>query len=171
MARRVRSFNRGPRRATDWSASAVQAASLPVAAASAVIDEILVPPIGGETLVRTRGVIAWASDQVAASENQFGAYGICVVTEQAATIGITAVPHPATDAAWGGWVVHQYFASQVIGPALLGLEPGVMHLLQIDSKGMRKIGENERLVTVWENTGSAHAFNTFASFRFLTKIH
>ncbi len=116
-------------------------------------------------------MIGWASDQTAAQEDQFGAFGICVVTEQAASIGVSAVPHPGTDAAWGGWVVHQYFASQFARLSASGVAADFMHLIQIDSKGMRKIGENERVVTIWQNMGATHGMNTFSSFRFVTKVH
>jgi len=69
MARRVvRSFRRGPRKATDWSASAVITAELNVPAASAVLDESFTPIAGGETLIRTRGMLGFRTDQVSADE-------------------------------------------------------------------------------------------------------
>ena len=60
MARR--GFTRGPRRPTDWSASSAQSSAVNIPANSAVLDEVLTPIVGGETLIRTRGRIAWGSD-------------------------------------------------------------------------------------------------------------
>ncbi len=50
------------------------------------------------TIVRTRGLLIVQSDQVAATEQPFGALGLSVVTDQASAIGISAVPTPITDA-------------------------------------------------------------------------
>ena len=44
------------------------------------------------TLIRVRGIFTIASDQSAATETQVGALGVAVVSEQAASIGVTAVP-------------------------------------------------------------------------------
>jgi len=173
MARRfVRSsFARSSRKGTDWSASSNQVAPIPVASGAAVLLEVFTPIVGGETVIRTRGMLAWATDQAAAVENQFGAFGIGIVTEQAATVGITAVPHPASDAAWDGWLYHTFFFSQYQFLSSVGAEPGVMHSMVIDSKAARKVGENDRMVTVVENTGAAHGFDFANSERFLSKLH
>ncbi len=48
------------------------------------------------TVVRVRGVMHLMSDQEAASEQQALAYGVCVVSDQAAAIGITAIPTPSS---------------------------------------------------------------------------
>jgi len=81
MARRVSRFTRGVRRATDWSASVSQAAYVSVPGVSVAILESFVPIVGGETLIRTRGFLSIASDQLSASEAPMGAFGICKVTE------------------------------------------------------------------------------------------
>ena len=168
--RRSGGFVRGPRRATDWSASTILGAPLFVANNSASLVEVFTPIVGGETLIRTRGMLGFQSDQAAADEFQLGAYGIAVVTEQAATIGITAVPTPATDAAWGGWLYHTYFFAGMDFISAVGVEPGMMHTFPIDSKAMRKVDEDERLVTVVENTG-IHAFELASAVRLLSKVH
>jgi len=171
MARRAGRFNRGPRRPTDWSASAPLTAILSVGQNSAVLDESFVPIVGGETVIRTRGMIGFKSDQQLGDELQIGAFGICKVTAQALSVGITAIPHPSTDAAWGGWLVHQYIMSVFEFASASGVNPDSLHTIVIDSKAMRKIDEDERLVTVWENTSATHAMDVFSSFRFLTKVH
>ena len=92
----------------DWSASSNQTSLLIIAGSTAVLDESFTPIVGGETIIRTRGMLSYGSDQLAAQEIQLGAMGIAVVTAQAVSVGITAILHPATDAAWGGWLVHQW---------------------------------------------------------------
>ena len=172
MARRFRnrSFARGPRKAVDWSASAVATDMTTLTASSVVLSEVFVPIVGGETVIRTRGLFSYRSDQFAASEVQIGAVGIAVVTEQASTVGITAVPHPNTDSAWGGWLWHSYFLSRVDVSSAVGVQFDGVHNIVIDSKAMRKVDEDERLVVVVENSGAfGIQFNT--SERFLSKIH
>ncbi len=170
MARNRPRFPRGPRRGTDWAASAVQAAFITVPAASAVILETFTPFEEGETIVRVRGFLSWVSDQVSADEEQFGAFGMGIVSEQAATVGVTAVPHPATDAAWGGWLYHTFFSSKFEFGTAVGVNPNVAHGMVIDSKAMRKMGGNERLVSVVENTHPTHGFRFANSERLLSKV-
>jgi len=171
MARRfVRSFKRGPRRAVDWSASAIISTVTSLAGSSAALSQVFTPIVGGETLIRTRGLFSYASDQLAATENIVGAFGISVVSEQAATVGITAVPHPATDAAWGGWLYHTYFAARFGFLSSIGFEHDVLNHIVIDSKAMRKVDEDDRLVIVVENTSSTGMI-FMDNVRLLSKIH
>ena len=171
MARRaVRTFRRGARRGTDWSASAVATGFGGLAASTAAISQGFVPTVGGETLIRTRGLFSWRSDQLASSEGLVGAVGIAVVTEQAFTVGITAVPHPHTDAAWGGWLWHSYFASQIDVSSAVGFTQDGAHQLVVDSKAMRKVDEDERLVLVVENS-AAVGMQFFWAVRLLSKLH
>ena len=49
------------------------------------------------TIVRTRGVFFVNSDQIVANESYGADRGYAVVSDQAAAIGVTAVPTPLTD--------------------------------------------------------------------------
>jgi len=162
----------GARKGTDWSASAVQLTFVTLGAQSASLLEIFVPIAGGETLVRVRGRIAYGTDQEAVDEVYLGAFGMAVVSEQAASVGITAVPHPATDAAWDGWLYHTYLQGQVrvIGTAG-NADFNAVQTIEIDSKAMRKVGEDDRLVVVAENMGSAGGMIIANSERLLSKLH
>ena len=172
MARRaVRTFSRGQRRATDWSASLLQVVTIAIPAASAVLVESFSPVVGGETIIRTRGSFGVQSDQVAATENQFGAFGIAVVTAQALSVGITAIPHPGTDAAWGGWFVHRYFSQTFLLSSAVGSESNFMQSYEIDSKAMRKVDEDERVVVVVENFHATNGLAVWSMQRFLSKLH
>ena len=173
MARRaVRGsrFTRGPRRATDWSASLPEVSGTTVAGSTATLLQSFTPIVGGETLIRTRGLVTIRSDQFAASENMIGAFGMCIVTDQAASIGITAIPHPATDAAWGGWFVHFFYSQQMRFGTGVGFDPNAVVQYPIDSKAMRKVDEDETLAVVVENAGSEGIVIT-SSVRILSKIH
>ena len=170
MARRASSFRRGPRRATDWGASSVATAFTGVSGSTVALLETFTPIIGGETLIRTRGLLTIMSDQVTTQERQMGAVGIAVVTAQAESVGITAIPHPDTDAAWGGWLWHTYFARQMEFVTGAGFDPNWVQNIVIDSKAMRKVDEDERIVVVVENS-SPHGMLINTSMRVLSKVH
>ncbi len=167
MARR-RSFSHGAKRNTDWAASPPLTAIATIPASSAVLLETGVPTGAGETVIRTRGWFGVFSDQAAADETYIGAVGIGVVSEQAATVGVTAIPHPGTDAAWDGWYYHQYFAGVFEFADATGFVAQAMQGFQVDSKAMRKVGAESRIVVVVEAT-RATGFNIAWMNRILTK--
>ena len=168
MARRF--VRGGQRKATDWSSSVPQTSFLAVAGTTAVLTQVFVPVTGGETVVRVRGLLGIRSDQAAATESQMGAYGICVVTAQAVSVGITAIPHPDTDGSWDGWLYHQYFAEHLQFISAVGVLPDMTRRIEVDSKAMRKVSEDDRLVFVVENS-SASGMSLYDSFRVLSKLH
>ncbi len=59
------------------------------------------------TVIRTHMTLFVSSDQTGAGENYDVGYGSCVVSDQAAAIGITAVPTPFTDLGSDLWFLHQ----------------------------------------------------------------
>ena len=169
MARRfVRGHVGGSKRHGEWSSSTPLTALTVLAGSTALLTQIFVPQDAGETIIRTRGLFGWSSDQTSAGEDQMGAVGIGVVSEQAATVGITAVPHPDTDAAWGGWLWHSYYASRLSAASAVGFEPGMFHRITIDSKAMRKLGESERMIVVVENSNPG-GIVLYDSIRIFTK--
>ena len=98
-----------------------------------------------------------------------GAIGLGVVTAQAVAIGITALPKPDTDADWGGWMWHSYYANTIERLSASGFQHRSLTLIPIDTKAMRKIGLNERLVLVIENSGTV-GVQVYDSFRILAKL-
>jgi len=124
------------------------------------------------TVVRVRGVISVRSDQVAATESFIGDLGYAIVSEQAAGIGVTAVPTPLTDKDSDLFFVYQ----QVIGRINVGSGAGTgvptdggVQWIQYDSKAMRKVNESEQMVITTENELSG--CNLVHSARFLMKLH
>ena len=118
------------------------------------------------TIVRTRGTLWAASDQEAASEEVFGALAFSVVSEQAAAIGVTAVPTAVTDAgsslhfSWTAWYAAVRFSS-AIGTRTPGYTP-----VEFDSKAMRKVELGQDLIVTVENQSGSDA----ALFLFMARI-
>jgi len=158
---------RSPRRLTRWFRSVVSTGPTSLAAATAVLDQSLALDEPA-TVVRIRGSLWIQSDQEAASENQIGAVGACVVSDQALAIGITAVPTPTTDADSDLWVMHRYFADHLIRTAS-GMTQGMAEF-PFDSKGMRKLPDGTSLAFVVENSNSSHGLQFVLQFATLVKL-
>ncbi len=120
------------------------------------------------TVVRT--YIAWqmVSDQAAAIEEQFGALGLCVVTDQAAALGVTAVPTPSTDIGSDLWFAHA---------VLMGTESNLTDRTRdgsrgvLQSKGMRRVNPDEDLLIVAEFSNTGGGFVLATGGRILVKLH
>ena len=155
MARRPRRFVRPPAKTKIWFNAGVGSTAL---AGSSVIlitkfnaAALALRPF---TILRTHLQINVRSDQVTASENVIASFGETVVTDNASTIGVTAIPDPSGidgdgNADWMTW--QAMFGSFFIdingtdGIAMSGYN-GQMYV--VDSKAMRKIGPNDDLVQV-----------------------
>ena len=168
MARRARSFTQGSKRHGQWSASVPQVGLVSLAGSRVLLSQVFVPFDGGETVIRTRGLFGYQTDQAAASEQYMGAIGIGIVSEQAATLGATAVPAPDTDSGWGGWLWHSYFVGSFRVADATGMQAQYINRIVIDSKAMRKVGDNERLVVVVQNS-SVVGIQIYDSIRIYSK--
>ena len=123
------------------------------------------------TVVRTRGAIHLSSDQIAADEVYGAAYGQAVVSDQAAAIGVTAVPTPVTDDNSDLWFVFEYmFGSFVFSDATGASESGITQTT-IDSKAMRKVQEGEDIVLVLERATNGFGITALGYTRMLIKLH
>ena len=105
----------------------------------------------GLTLVRTRGQLMVQLVTADALSKGFQyAFGVCMVSENAAGIGVTAVPSPLTDVAWDGWFVYETgwvlavdsSVSETLGPA--------SHVIDIDSKAMRRLKTTDVMLAMLE---------------------
>ena len=125
------------------------------------------------TIVRTRGVISVRSDQQAASETFGASYGEAVVSDEAAAVGVTAVPTPTTDSASDLWHVYEYIVGRFqFGSTASFVDVGVERI--IDSKAMRKVEDGQQLVTVVEGPGAGLTSSGSAILgysRLLVKLH
>ena len=104
------------------------------------------------TVVRTRFEIQVGSDQAAAIEKQVVGVGIAVVSDQAAAIGVTAVPTPITDIGSDLWFMHQLVYGD---ESSLTDRTRSSTRVSVDSKAMRKVDIGQDLVVVAEISTAA----------------
>ena len=98
------------------------------------------------------------------------AAGICIVTSQAATVGVTAVPGPLANIDWDGWMWHWMGIAGVV-PGVGGA-PNLVVSVPIDTKAMRKWKETDVMVAMVEveETGVAGSFVSNFDTRVLVKL-
>ena len=166
-----RPYVRSARRATEWVASADQGATAVASATSVLLQSFT--PTEQQTIVRSRGIIYVFPTAITGDGSYQGAFGIAVVSAQAAAAGAASIPGPWTNASWDGWLAWLPWAfradvgaGQGTGPTLVGENVGTTYPL--DSKGMRKIELNEVVVIMAES--EAGAVTIFTPFRMLFKL-
>ena len=175
MARRhTRGFVRPAPRTKMWIGAGVGRTVI-VASAKSLISTLsagalLLRPF---TILRTRQLVSWFTDQEAADEGPFGAYGKIVVTEQASSVGVTAVPSPGTIAGTpeADWFVHQNVWTQfvVIG-AISASVVSSPNSYEVDSKAMRKVGPEDDVVSMFQEEAGVGGFLTTQG-RMLIQLH
>ena len=120
------------------------------------------------TVIRSYVSILVVSDQAAAVEKQLGAIAAMVVSDQAFAVGVTAVPTPITDAGSDLFFLHNFFAADESN--LTDRTKGGLYMTY-SSKAMRKVNEDQDLLTVAELDGEGSGFILLSAFRFLLKLH
>ena len=158
---------RGPRR-TNWGRSVFSLTT--VGASTKVLLGVftLDNPGIGETVRRSRGRIIVMSDQIINTEINTGAFGMIVVTDNAAAVGATAIPGPSTDASDEGWFVWEPIVS--LSSAANGAA-GVMQvggLIDYDSKAMRKVEQGFQIAVMAENNGASFVWQIAVGMSLLT---
>jgi len=124
------------------------------------------------TIVRVHMVVHIESDQNAGSETQVAAIGMCVVSDQASGIGVTAVPTPETDDGSDLWLMHQWLLTAFRFNTAVGIEAGTGHVFSVDSKAMRKVNDDQDILVVKESNTIAGGGSTITSAgRMLIKLH
>ena len=164
---------RRSKRMTDWALVAFPATLIAVPANSKVLvasfTAASLATLAPFTIVRTRGYFSISSDQVAASEDQLGAFGLALINETARALGVTGIPGPSFDSTWDAWFFHQYFGEHLQVGSNVGLEPAFAKTFPIDSKAMRKVEGDQGLALMVENTHATHGFNISVGLRILIK--
>ena len=163
------------RRKTGWVPGPRQVPT-DLSAAGATIWAIgLQVGVPGETIVRIHGEWTIGLITVTAAQDGFASIGVgmCLVSDNAFGIGITAVPHPITDMSWDGWMYHSIRGSlSGFSTTEAGQSPLEAFRAEIDSKAMRKVRDTDVLIGVVElgsETGTAVA-QFSAATRFLSKL-
>ncbi len=123
------------------------------------------------TVIRVRGVMHVRSDQVAATQTFGVDLGFAVVSDQAVSIGVTAVPTPLTDKGSDLFFVYEQMFDRIeIGSgAGTGVPVDTGLFMKYDSKAMRRVNDDSDIVVTLENeiTGA----NVIHSARMLIKLH
>ena len=163
----------GARRETQWlelvaTEVAISGASTAVFILSLSTAEKALRPF---TIVRTHFNWHVRSDQLAATEEYQSAVGMCVVSDQASAIGVTAVPTPFTDLASDLWFVHSIMANQFIFVSAIDFEANSGISKDIDSKAMRKVEEGQDVAVVLENSSISAGSVIISAGRMLVKLH
>ena len=147
------------RRRTGWNdgPGGTAPASISVAGAT-ILGAGVVALQDGLTVARIRGELAIHLSLATASGDGFaGAVAIGGPVSQNAfiDIGVTAVPHPVADADWEGWLWHRFFSVKSpvafsAGAAQNGSDIASSLRVEVDSKAMRKFGEDEAIFAIVE---------------------
>ena len=163
------------RRKTQWVASVDVTAVTNIAANTILLDSVsnaAVLSLRPFTVVRVRGTLWVQSDSEAADRTPFGAVGFAVVSDNAASIGVTAVPHPIADEDSSLWFVYQYFLASrtfVSAAGIQGTEDWGRY--DFDSKAMRKVEVGSTIATVIQNRAAVGGVNYIWKYRYLVKLH
>ena len=124
------------------------------------------------TVIRTRMMISHFTDQEAVDEGPFGSFGMIVVTDNATSVGVTALPDPGTvtgdpDA---DWYVHQPVWQQFVVDTASGLLVSSPNSYIIDSKAMRKLGPDDDIAWMYADESGVGSFLTTQG-RILIQLH
>ncbi len=177
MARGFRSVRggRSQRRTTMWidiaaNTNTIAAASTAVLSAALNAGALALRPF---TIVRTHLFWHITSDQSAASEIYGAAIGMCVVSDQARAVGVTAIPNPSSDAESDLFFLWDFQAGLFGFKDATGVfEQGPQtHGYRIDSKAMRKVNDDQDVVLAIETPALASSVATIQSGRMLLKLH
>ena len=161
------------RRETIWLSSpyvtnTIAAASTAVLTGSLNAGALLLRPF---TVVRVRGFMHVRSDQLASSESFGASLGYAVVSDQAAAIGVTAVPTPEADRDSDLFFVYESLFGRFGFADATGLAPGIGIHKDIDSKAMRKVDVGQDIVITAETPSVVSSGVITDLARILIKIH
>ena len=164
MARRRRtSFPRsgGTRRLVSWSLGPEGVLS-PASTSASVFPSGTIANETDLTLVRTRGELLLSLLTSSGAQAGFQwAFGMCIVSENAAGVGATAIPSPVTDDFWDGWFLHVQGALKCVTATVVDGSRFSSARIILDSKAMRKLHFTDVVVgcfeTVEVGTATMHA--------------
>jgi len=132
----------------------------------------LVPSNPGidETVLRTVGMIAVKTDQVAATEQQEGAFGMIVVNDRAIAAGAASIPGPLTDGADAGWFVHVPFLNDFTFVSSAGFHANGLTNVTFDFKSKRIVEEGFQIALMVETTASSEGITFSTILRLLSMV-
>ncbi len=164
-------FTTGRRRAPSTWARDVSPVAIVVPAASKVLllTVALNNPGIGETVRRTRGTFYITSDQSMVIEEQYGAFGMVVVSDLALAAGAASIPGPSTNASDDGWFLWEPFLVQQTLASAQAAANGVGRI-DFDSKAMRRVEEGFGIAIMVENAHATDGLEIACGFSLLTSL-
>ncbi len=123
------------------------------------------------TVMRMRGFMHVRSDQTGSLESYQVAWSASVVSDQAAAIGITALPTPFTDIDSDLFFMYQVVAGVFLFISGTGFDPIGGSSAVVESKAMRRVEDGSQIVFTLENSGLSAGSSTFSTARLLLKLH
>ena len=121
------------------------------------------------TIVRTRGIVRWSSDQIAANEDPFGAVAAIVVSDSASAAGVGSIPTPITQSN-ADFFVYQPISTNFTFVSAVGVDADGGSVSTFDSKAMRKVGIDDDIAWVAENANAADGASIVVIGRMLVKL-
>ncbi len=160
----------GPKRITNWIGGVDVGGSTTLPANTALLHASLnaaALAFRPFTVIRTRGLLSVRSDQSASSERGMLGWALAVVSDQAAAIGVTAVPTPITAQD------SDLFFTYDLGAWGTDANPVGRQIFTyaFDSKAMRKVEDNQDVVLVIENADGSFGCSFQIMWRMLLKLH
>ncbi len=111
------------------------------------------------TIRRTLGLLHIRSDQVAATEDQIGAMGAILVSDDALAAGAASIPGPLTDIDDSGWFLWVPFSQNFVLLTGAGFDPRGGVNYPFDSKAQRIFpGDGRSVAFMIESNGESEGF-------------
>jgi len=147
---KARGFNLGSqrrRRGWDFGPGGNDVSTLS-ASGELILGQGFAAAIDGLTIARIRGSLqAYLTAASAAGSGFHCAIGICIVNEDAFSVGSSAVPDPIADALWDGWMYHRFFdlhaQTTTLADGVNAVSAGIQ--FEVDTKAMRKMRDEDVL--------------------------
>ena len=161
---------RSPGRLTEWGAIAFGSDAVTLGANTVLLHGVFSATALAKrpfTIIRLVGSMYVSSDQNAAIENPFGAWGASIVSEEATAIGVTAVPDPTSNPDSDLFFAYQSFAAEGSASTNVG-QP--MNFQTFDFRSQRKVEDGNDIAVVVANASAADGLKFLLQFRFLMKL-
>ncbi len=166
-----RAVVRAPKRKVTWVGPADQS-YVSVASGGSTLLQSFDPAAGGPfpkpTIVRVRGEVSMRLDSYAVDIAVVGAFGCCVVDNEAFTAGIASIPTPLTNSSWDGWFVWLPMHFSLEFGSAIGVQVPADRVWTIDSKAMRKVSNDQTIV--WVAESEVGAFDISVQTRILMML-
>ena len=168
-----RTGGRAPRRQSSWENGPSGAVAI-TADGDTLFGVAQEATEDGLTIIRTRGEMNMGLSVITGSLDGFprAAFGLCIVNQNAAGVGVTAIPSPLDDITWDGWFVHWVGSLFGVSATEGNAEGFAVVRVPIDSKAMRKLKSTDNVVGVFavsDEVGTAQ-LNAILNCRILVKI-